>query len=139
MRFTIILLFPVSISPYKCGELETAIPGQNVPNKWPWIETSGDIFGIKLENKKFLTVKNVSTSAHSAIHPISILNPPGVFPFGFGNISIRNNDQISNSSPICIPKSHASFFNKECYRITKSKPHLRYAHKLNDINSVKLF
>ena len=120
------LFLVVSFSARKCGELETVIPGEIVPDKWPWIISDNDCLGIKLEKRKILSCKNDTSLETVSSHPISILNPPGIYPFGFGDISIQNRNE--ESLPICLPQKYISFINQQCYRISKSNTRQRWEY-----------
>ena len=101
-----------------CGELRTAIPGLDIPRKWPWLTDGSDGLEILLGNMDSLILLdgNLVHDGNRYRHPIEFNSKSEIQPF-IPNLKLKkSNPSVGNilehdKIPICLSRSDQIFKN----------------------------
>ena len=108
--FKCIILFSKLIkSETDCGELRTAIPGLDIPRKWPWLTDGSDGLEILLGNADSLVLLDgsIEPDGNRYRHPIEFNSKSEIQPF-IPNLKLeKSNPSVGNilehfKIPICL-------------------------------------
>ena len=144
--FKCIILFSKLIkSETDCGELRTAIPGLDIPRKWPWLTDGSDGLEILLGNTDSLVLLdgNIKPGGDKYRHPVEFNSKSEVQPF-IPNLKLKkSNPSVGNilehdKIPICLSDSpiHRSGNNESlCYLASNSTESVKI--EINDSAACK--
>ena len=110
------LFFKAIKSETECGELRTAIPGLDIPRKWPWLTDGSNGLEILLDNADRLVLLdgNIEFGRSRYHHPIEFNSKLQIQPF-IPNLKIeKSNPSVGsilehNQIPICLSKNDQFF------------------------------
>ena len=141
----LILLSKLMKSETDCGELRTAIPGLDIPRKWPWLTDGSDGLEILLGNMDsfILLDGNLVHDGNRYRHPIEFNSKSEIQPF-IPNLKLeKSNPSVGNilehdKIPICLSRSDQIFKNAvdEGHQIANNESLCYLA--LNSTESVKV-
>ena len=138
----LILFSKLMKSETDCGELRTAIPGLDIPRKWPWLTDGSDGLEILLGNMDSLILLdgNIVHDGNRYRHPIEFNSKSEIQPF-IPNLKLeKSNPSVGNilehdKIPICLSKSDQIF--KNAVEQSRNNESLCYL-ALNSTESVKV-
>ena len=99
-----------------CGELRTAIPGLDIPRKWPWLTDASGGLEILLGNMDSLVLLdgNIEPDGNRYRHPIEFNSKSEIQPF-IPNLKLEKSNPAMgnilehNKIPICLSRSDQIF------------------------------
>ena len=110
------LFFKTIKSESECGELRTAIPGLDIPRKWPWLTDGPNGIEILLDNgdKLVLLDGNIELGRNRYHHPIEFNSKLQFQPFIPNLMLEKSNPSVGSlfehgQIPICLSKNDQFF------------------------------
>ena len=110
------LFFKTIKSESECGELRTAIPGLDIPRKWPWLTDGPNGIEILLDNgdKLVLLDGNIELGRNRYHHPIEFNSKLQFQPFIPNLMLEKSNPSVGRlfehgQIPICLSKNDQFF------------------------------